>query len=286
MAAGREKASSVFNKLYADMEALREAQRKKAEEARVLGGAGDGQGEKGAGVDLAKAGQAVQAVGSKAGAFVNSWAAWAGEKRKAAGWGKSGNGGGGESSPTSAGSGWGSGWGRGVKNRNSHASADEEREPMRGKRMSTGEGGYQKVPLNRGGGGRGSVSGESMLDGGGSDSGMSSLPQSPVQVRGRALSRVGPGPPGTGVGGSLGQNGGMQPVGTPVMLVKEVPVPVVPVIPEGKETEKTPVEEKRKSVGDVAVAVEKPPPRIPTPPVVAAATEEAAVAQGAWKDGV
>ena len=165
---------------------------------------------------------------------------------------------------------------------------------MRGKRMSTGEGGYQKVPVNRAGGGRGSISGESMLEGAGSDSGMSSHPQSPVQVRGRALSRVGPGPPGTGTGTMLGGsvNGGMAPVGTPVMLVKEVDV-----IPEGKEGGQTTttlgkeerggelvVDEKRKNVDVVA---EKPPRRSPTPPVVAAATEEAAAAQGAWgKDGI
>ncbi|OIW28419.1 hypothetical protein CONLIGDRAFT_558642, partial [Coniochaeta ligniaria NRRL 30616] len=96
LAAGREKASTMFNKLYADMEALREAQRKRAEEARAqqqgsaaAGAGGGGQGEKGAnGVDLGKAGQTMQSVGVKAGNYMNSWAVWAGEKRKAAGWGR------------------------------------------------------------------------------------------------------------------------------------------------------------------------------------------------------
>lgn len=165
---------------------------------------------------------------------------------------------------------------------------------MRGKRMSTGEGGYQKVPVNRAGGGRGSIngesiSGESMLEGTGSDSGMSSHPQSPAQARGRALSRAGPGPPGTVLGGN--QNGGMLPVGTPVMLVKDVPViqeegkekegdSAVRLERKGKDGEKVIADAKRKSV-----VVEKPPPRSPTPPVVAAATEEAAAAQGVWGKG-
>lgn len=132
LAAGREKASTIFNKLYADMEALREAQRKRAEEARLQqpGGAGitgglqqqqQGQGERGVnnnnGVDLGRAQQTVQSVGAKAGNYMNSWAVWAGEKRKAAGWGKSAPGAG--SNMATGGGGWAAGWGRGGKNRNS-----------------------------------------------------------------------------------------------------------------------------------------------------------------------
>ncbi|AEO60552.1 hypothetical protein MYCTH_2309831 [Thermothelomyces thermophilus ATCC 42464] len=99
LAAGREKASTLFGKLYADMEALREAQRRKSEEAKsaqsrdgaspTAGSHGQDQQEKNGAVpavDFTKAQQTMQAVGSKAGAFVNSWAAWAGEKRRAA-WG-------------------------------------------------------------------------------------------------------------------------------------------------------------------------------------------------------
>ncbi|KAK3390960.1 transport protein Avl9-domain-containing protein, partial [Podospora didyma] len=92
LAAGREKASTIFNKLYSDMEALRETQRKRAEEARAQAdsaGPSDKNGGAAPAVDLAKAQQTMQAVSTKAGAFVNSWAAWAGEKRKAAGWGRS-----------------------------------------------------------------------------------------------------------------------------------------------------------------------------------------------------
>ena len=88
-AVGREKASTMLNKLYSDMEYLRESQRRRAEEAN------NGQGarapaEKGQGqypVDLAKAQQTMQTVGTKASAYMSSWANWAGEKRKNGGWG-------------------------------------------------------------------------------------------------------------------------------------------------------------------------------------------------------
>lgn len=129
LAAGKEKASNIFNKLYADMEAMREAQRKKAEEARIeqekaasqqqaenRGGSPDSTASK-----ITQNSQATaQSVGSKAGAFVNSWATWAGEKRRKA-WG------GGSSTPPTpttvsppessngGGGGWTSGW---VKNKN------------------------------------------------------------------------------------------------------------------------------------------------------------------------
>lgn len=93
LAFGRDKASTMFNKIYADMEAFRETQRKKAEEAKTLHGneRTTGAGQQGAftGVDLTKAQATMQSVGSKAGAYVSSWATWAGEKRKT-GWGKQG----------------------------------------------------------------------------------------------------------------------------------------------------------------------------------------------------
>jgi hypothetical protein len=88
--AGKEKASTVFNKLYADMEALREAQRQKHEAAKR-------EAEKngtaipaspGFTPDLNGAKQTVQSVGSKAGAYIGSWGTWMGEKRKV-GWGRS-----------------------------------------------------------------------------------------------------------------------------------------------------------------------------------------------------
>lgn len=85
--AGREKASTVFNRLYADMEALRETQRRKHEEQKRDGSASPGF----QGPDLNGAKQTVQSVGSKAGAYIGSWGAWVGEKRKT-GWGRSASG--------------------------------------------------------------------------------------------------------------------------------------------------------------------------------------------------
>ena len=100
LAAGKERASTMLNKLYADMEGLRETQRRKAEEARLLQDRDRSRGapsgphhERSAStfsaVDLAKAQQTMQSVGVKAGAYMSSWAAWAGEKRRGSGWGRS-----------------------------------------------------------------------------------------------------------------------------------------------------------------------------------------------------
>lgn len=102
IAAGREKASTLFNKFYADVEALREAQRKRAEEARqaqqaekALGNDGGASGQSNghvlsgglaSSVDLTKAQQTVQSAGARATAYMSSWASWAGEKRKTTGW--------------------------------------------------------------------------------------------------------------------------------------------------------------------------------------------------------
>jgi hypothetical protein len=91
--AGREKASTVFNKLYADMEAFRESQRKKHEEARREAER-NGTSIPSPGFmapDLNGARQTVQSVGSKAGAYIGSWGTWMGEKRKTA-WGRSASG--------------------------------------------------------------------------------------------------------------------------------------------------------------------------------------------------
>lgn len=87
LAAGREKASFVLNKLYADMEALREAQRRRAEEARAA--SLQDNPDQPAGTDPSKAGQTGQSAGARAGAYIGSWAAWAGEKRRTSGWGAS-----------------------------------------------------------------------------------------------------------------------------------------------------------------------------------------------------
>ncbi|KAH8656160.1 cytoplasm protein [Tricladium varicosporioides] len=86
--AGKEKASTVFNKLYADMEALKESQRRKHEEAkREAEKNGTSVASPGFAPDLNGAKQTVQSVGSKAGAYIGSWGTWMGEKRKT-GWGR------------------------------------------------------------------------------------------------------------------------------------------------------------------------------------------------------
>ncbi|POS86903.1 hypothetical protein EPUL_002695 [Erysiphe pulchra] len=84
--AGKEKANVIFNKLYADMEALRETQRRKLEESKL-----ESQRNVGAGVlslDINTARITAQNMGSKAGAFIGSWGTWMEEKRKT-GWGRS-----------------------------------------------------------------------------------------------------------------------------------------------------------------------------------------------------
>ncbi len=90
LAAGRERASMVFSKLYADMELLRENQRTRAEEQRadekngVSPTSGSAPSFK---PDLTKVQGAAATVGNKAGAYVGSWATWANEKKKE--WGRS-----------------------------------------------------------------------------------------------------------------------------------------------------------------------------------------------------
>jgi hypothetical protein len=87
IAAGKEKASTVFNKIYADMEAYKESQRQKHEAAKR-------EAEKNGtplpspgftAPDLSGAKKTAQSVGSKAGAYLGSWGTWMGEKK--AGWG-------------------------------------------------------------------------------------------------------------------------------------------------------------------------------------------------------
>ena len=77
LAVGRQKASSAFNNLWAEMEAMREAQRKKAEEARLKRESEPPSPVDGKGANL-------QDARARAGAYLNSWGAWASEKKK--GW--------------------------------------------------------------------------------------------------------------------------------------------------------------------------------------------------------
>ncbi|KAI0200049.1 hypothetical protein F4808DRAFT_175746 [Astrocystis sublimbata] len=110
LAAGRDKASTMFNKLYADMEALREAQRKRAEESRAEQLEAERNGQS---ADASKSQQAASTMGNRASAYIGSWTTWAGQKRKE-GWGKSSNNNGG-----SGGGGWSFGSVR--KSRNANA---------------------------------------------------------------------------------------------------------------------------------------------------------------------
>jgi hypothetical protein len=100
LAAGREKASTLFNKFYADMETLREAQRKRAEEAKAEQLEAEKNGTNG---DGSKS-HAAASVGARAGAYIGSWTSWAEQKRKQ-GWGRSSNSNGNSSSS----GGWGFG---------------------------------------------------------------------------------------------------------------------------------------------------------------------------------
>lgn len=103
-AAGKEKASSMFNKLYSDVESMREAQRKRAAEGKAATPNPEGgEAASAAPIDLAKAQQTMANVGNKAGAYVSSWAAWAGEKRKNTNWSWR-NSGAGTKTPSNAGS--------------------------------------------------------------------------------------------------------------------------------------------------------------------------------------
>ena len=99
IATSQKKVSSAFNNLWADIEVMREAQRKRNEEQRAIQAADPNNNtlsrsstmptpaswDKPSGrvPDLSSH---AQAVGQKAGAYISSWGAWASERRK--GWGK------------------------------------------------------------------------------------------------------------------------------------------------------------------------------------------------------
>ncbi|KAI9711651.1 MAG: hypothetical protein M1812_007084 [Candelaria pacifica] len=101
LATGQKKVTSAFNNLWADIETMREAQRKRQEEARATTGAasdtlqvvptqekGSAGGQSHRQSDLSTAQTSVSAASSRAGAYFSSWGTWAAEKRKT-GWGKS-----------------------------------------------------------------------------------------------------------------------------------------------------------------------------------------------------
>ena len=95
IAVGKEKASSMFNKLYSDVEYLRESQKRRAEDARGAKSVKESNdssfSEKRSSSpapnsnDLARS----QTVGNRASAYMSSWASWAGDRKKTSGWGAS-----------------------------------------------------------------------------------------------------------------------------------------------------------------------------------------------------
>jgi len=89
IAAGRSQVTSAFNKVWADIEVMREAQRKRSEEARAAteseGGAAQQQQQQQQTQQQGAAQQAqanVQAASQRASAYLSSWGSWAAEKRK------------------------------------------------------------------------------------------------------------------------------------------------------------------------------------------------------------
>lgn len=211
LAAGRDKASSVFSKLYADMEALREAQRKRAEEAKAAKAAAEKSGGTSSdNADASKAQQNTSSVGSRASAYIGSWTSWADQKRKQ-GWRTSSHG-----SDKVAGGG-GGGWGFGVRrSRNRDSMMSEKYGPLGSPGMpssptpSTLEK-FQMISMA--GPGRASVSSdksgttamhgsfdESILDAAGSDSDGPSNPASPVRSEKRVSRRI----EGAGAGAGTG----------------------------------------------------------------------------------
>ena len=103
LADGRTQVTSAFNKVWADIEVMREAQRKRGEEARAAAAAASPPVTPGKGdehkapsglspsvastsvlskPDLQQAQASVQAASQRAGAYLSSWGAWAAEKRK------------------------------------------------------------------------------------------------------------------------------------------------------------------------------------------------------------
>ncbi|KAI0459364.1 hypothetical protein F5B21DRAFT_456453 [Xylaria acuta] len=131
LAAGRDKASTMFNKFYADMEALREVQRKRAEESKTEQLDAEKNGRS---VDASKVQQTASSVGTRASAYIGSWTTWAGQKRKE-GWGRSSN------SNASSGGGWGFGSvrkSRNTTNTFSDSGSEKNGTPLSSPTLSTG----------------------------------------------------------------------------------------------------------------------------------------------------
>ena len=108
LATGQKKVSTAFNNFWADIESMREAQRRKNEEkasqsqrasldtgsvssppvtssdapSSPSAGGDSSWGRRGPSLDIAQAQASVSTVGQRAGAYFSSWSSWASEKRK------------------------------------------------------------------------------------------------------------------------------------------------------------------------------------------------------------
>lgn len=87
LADGRVQVTTAFNKVWADIEVMREAQRKRAEEARAAAPADEKAAQTGSRPNIQAAQASVAAASQRAGAYLSSWGSWASEKRKG-GWGR------------------------------------------------------------------------------------------------------------------------------------------------------------------------------------------------------
>lgn len=80
LADGKTQVTTAFNKVWADIEALREAQRKRAEEQKLNGHTITDDSKMTTTAQQAQA--TMQAAGQRASAYFSSWGTWASEKRK------------------------------------------------------------------------------------------------------------------------------------------------------------------------------------------------------------
>ncbi|EME48143.1 hypothetical protein DOTSEDRAFT_21851 [Dothistroma septosporum NZE10] len=97
LADGRVQVTTAFNKVWADIEVMREAQRKRAEETRAAASLDNKSSQSGVRPNMQAAHASVAAASQRAGAYLSSWGSWATEKRKG-GWSRSTSGSAAESS--------------------------------------------------------------------------------------------------------------------------------------------------------------------------------------------
>lgn len=252
LAAASGKASTIFNKLYADMEAVRESQRRRAEDAKARqqqdSREGSGTDDKST-ADGSKS--QIQSVGNRVGAYASSWYSWGGEKAKAAGWGRRL----GSSKDKSRSSG---GFGG--------SETSSERDPSLSSRMSvssamtatsTGAGGTASTrPLTQ------SSFSESILLDGASGASSSSAPGSPRE--GRPIAR-----PLSGESVTLGKDGART---LDSVIVEAGAVPTVAAASHAATNGSAPVvaapkpDEKKEAESTIRVVQEDATPKTPTRP--------------------